>query len=120
MLKKVNLSATARQTGGLFRYVKVGQLNDHMLNVLQGENRTLDFHIHEQSDELFYVIEGQFAIELDDGIIHLESGDMIIIPKGTRHRPVVTTPVSCLLIEIDGTLSADNTGGSYPTDHLMA
>ena len=91
MLEKVNLPAAAKQTGGLFRYAKVGQLNDHMLTVLQGENRTLDFHIHEQSDELFYVIEGRFVIELDDGMIHLESGEMIIIPKGTRHRPVVTT-----------------------------
>jgi len=117
MLAKVNLSAAAQQTGELFRYVKVGQLNNHMLTVLQGENRTLDFHIHEQSDELFYVIEGRFAIELDDGMIHLESGDMIIIPKGTRHRPVVTTRMSCLLIEIDGTLNADNTGGRYqPVD----
>jgi len=112
MLEKVNLLAAAK-TGTLFQYLKVGQLNDHMLNVVQVENRTLDFHIHEQSDELFYTIEGQFEIELDDGFIHLEAGDMIIIPRGTRHRPVVTTPVSCLLIEIDGTLNAGNTGGSY-------
>lgn len=113
MLEKINLLAAAGQTGGLFQYLKIGQLNNHMLNVLRGENRTLDFHIHEQSDELFYVIEGQFKIELDDGIIELVAGDMIIIPKGTRHRPVVTTLVSCLLIEIDGTLNAANTGGRY-------
>jgi mannose-6-phosphate isomerase-like protein (cupin superfamily) len=117
MLEKFNLLTAANQTGGLFRYLKVGQLNDHMLNVLQAENRTLDFHIHENSDELFYVIEGQFEIELDDGIIRLEAGDMIIVPKGTRHRPVVTTRMSCLLMEIEGTLNADNTGGSYQTKH---
>jgi len=112
MLEKINLPATAK-TGNLFQYLKVGQLNDHILNVVRVENRTLDFHVHEQSDELFYVIEGQFEIELDDGIVHLEAGDMVIVPKGTRHRPVVTTPVSCLLIEIDGTLNASNTGGCY-------
>ena len=32
----------------------VGTLNNHMLNVLQAENRVLDFHIHERSDEMFY------------------------------------------------------------------
>jgi len=113
MIEKVNLLKAANQTGGLFQYLKIGQLNNHMLNVLQAENRTLDFHIHEQSDELFYVIEGQFEIEMDDGFVSLTAGDLVVIPKGTRHRPVVTTLVKCLLIEIDGTLNADNTGGSY-------
>jgi mannose-6-phosphate isomerase-like protein (cupin superfamily) len=112
MLEKVNLLAAANQTD-LFQYLKVGQINNHMLNVVQVENRILDFHVHEQSDEMFYVLEGRFDIELDDGIVPLETGDMIIIPKGIRHRPVVKTRVKCLLVELEGTLNADNTGGSY-------
>ncbi|MDR2001126.1 MAG: cupin domain-containing protein [Zoogloeaceae bacterium] len=110
MLKKVNLLAAANQAS-LFQYLKIGQLNKHVLHVLQAENRTLDFHIHEHSDELFYVLEGRFDIELDDGFVPLETGDMVIVPKGIRHRPVVKSRVKCLLIELDDTLNADNTGG---------
>ncbi|NLU33044.1 MAG: cupin domain-containing protein [Clostridiaceae bacterium] len=84
-----------------------------MLNVLQAENRTLDFHVHPDSDEMFYVIEGSFQIELDDGLIDLHEGDFIIIPKGVRHRPVCRELVKCLLIEKVGTLNRDNTGGTY-------
>ena len=113
MLEKVNLRNAADSTAELFQYLSVGKLNDHMLNVLQAEDRTLDFHVHAQSDELFYVIEGRFEIELEDGLVPLKQGDMIIIPKGTRHRPVVKSLVKCLLIELDGTLNAGNTGGSY-------
>ncbi|MDR0770352.1 MAG: cupin domain-containing protein [Burkholderiales bacterium] len=112
MLEKVNLLEAANQTK-LFQYLKIGQLNNHALHVLQVENRTLDFHVHEQSDEMFYVLEGRFDIELDDGFVPLETGDMVIVPQGTRHRPVVKTRVKCLLMELDGTLNADNTGGSY-------
>ena len=65
------------------------------------------------SDELFYVIEGSFAIELEDGLVSLNQGDMIVVPKGTSHRPVCTELVKCLLIELDGTLNDDNTGGTY-------
>jgi len=36
---------------------------------------------------------------LEDGLVPLAQGDLLIIPKGTRHRPVVTTRVKCLLIE---------------------
>jgi len=28
-----------------------------MINTIQVEDRTLDFHIHEQSDEMFYIVE---------------------------------------------------------------
>ena len=53
MLTKVNLLAAANAVQGLYRYDKVGRLNGHVLSVVQVENRTLDFHVHEQSDELF-------------------------------------------------------------------
>jgi len=111
MHEKVNLLQAAN-SAGLFEYLNVGQLNGHTLSVLQAENRTLDFHTHEQSDELFYVLEGQFDIELEDGLVPLTPGDLLIIPKGTRHRPVVTSRVKCLLIELAGTLDAGNTGGA--------
>ena len=77
------------------------------------KNRTLDFHVHENSDEMFYCIEGEFDIEFEDGLIHLHEGDFIIIPKGIKHRPVCKALVKCLLIETEGTLNKDNTGGTY-------
>ena len=113
MIEKVNLKEKADSIPALFSYLKIGQLNNHALNVLQAENRTLDFHVHEQSDEMFYCIEGEFDIEFEDGITHLSEGDVIIVPKGTLHRPICTGLVKCLLIEKEGTLTKDNTGGTY-------
>ena len=113
MIEKVNLKDKVNSVPALFSYLKVGQLNNHMLNVLQAENRTLDFHVHKQSDEMFYCIEGEFDIEFEDGMTHLSEGDFIIVPKGTSHRPVCKGLVKCLLIEIDGTLTKGNTGGAY-------
>jgi mannose-6-phosphate isomerase-like protein (cupin superfamily) len=113
MIKKINLKKTVDNALELFQYIEIGKLNDHVLNVLQAENRSLDFHVHVKSDELFYVIEGTFEIELDDGIITMEQGDIIIIPKGVRHRPICKSLVKCLLIELDGTLNNENTGGTY-------
>lgn len=113
MIEKVNLKEKVNSIDSLFTYLRVGDLNNHMLNVLQAENRTLDFHTHEDSDEMFYCIEGEFDIEFNDGLTHLVEGDFIIIPKGTRHRPVCKSLVKCLLIEIKGTLNKENTGGTY-------
>ncbi len=113
MIEKANLLEKANAVQSLFSYLNVGTLNGQMLNVLQAENRTLDFHVHEHSDEMFYCIEGEFDIEFDDGITHLATGDYIIIPKGTKHRPVCKSLVKCLLIEAEGTLNQSNTGGTY-------
>lgn len=101
MIDKVNLKNEVNSIPELFQYLKVGTLNNHMLNVLQAENRTLDFHVHEDSDELFYFFEGEFDIEFDDGLTHLVEGDFIIIPKGVRHRLVCKGFVECLLLEKD-------------------
>ena len=113
MLTPVNLLAAANAAGALFEYIPVGTCNGQVLHVLQAEKRTLDFHTHGDSDELFYVIEGEFALELDDGPVPLRQGEMIVVPRGTRHRPVCTTLVKCLLMELDGTLNPGNTGGTY-------
>ena len=113
MIDKVSLKEQADSVPEIFRYLRVGTLNNHMLNVLRAENRTLEFHAHEQSDEMFYCIEGEFDIELEDGLVHLVEGDFMIIPKGIRHRPVCKSLVKCLLIETEGTLNKNNTGGAY-------
>lgn len=113
MIEKINLKTAANEIEALFQYKRIGTLNHHMLNVLQAENRTLEFHIHECSDEMFYCIEGEFDIEFEDGMTHLCEGDLIIIPRGTKHRPVCKGAVKCLLIENEGTLNKDNTGGTY-------
>lgn len=113
MIEKVSLKNEVNAVEALFQYKRVGTLNNHMLNVLQAENRTLEFHIHENSDEMFYCIEGEFDLEFEDGMTHLREGDFIIIPHGTKHRPVCKGLVKCLLIEAEGTLNKDNTGGTY-------
>ena len=113
MVNKVNLQESINNVSGLFQYLEIGKLNDHVLNVLQAENRTLDFHVHEKSDELFYVIEDTFDIELNNDVITMEQGDIIIIPKGVRHRPICKSLAKCLLIELDGTLNSENTGKTY-------
>lgn len=113
MLQKVNLLDAANAVAGLYRYEKVGALNGHVLSVVQVENRTLDFHVHAQSDELFMVLEGAFALETEDGLLPVSQGEMVIVPKGTPHRPVVTALAKFLMVELDGTLNKQNSGDLY-------
>jgi Mannose-6-phosphate isomerase len=112
-MQKVNLKSAASAIDTLYFYQKVGALNGHVLSIVNVENRTLDFHIHNDSDELFYVIEGAFQLETDDGLTTVAEGELIIVPKGVRHRPVVQSLTRFLMIELEGTLNKENSGGTY-------
>ena len=112
-MEKVNLKDTVHKVDKLYFYEKVGRLNGHVLSVVNVENRTLDFHVHESSDELFYVIEGSFQLETEGGLTQVNEGEFIIVPKGTLHRPVVKALTRFLMIELDGTLNKENSGNSY-------
>lgn len=114
-VKKINLSSVANTNFEIFKYLKIGELNDHMLNIIIAEDRKLEFHLHENSDEMFYIIEGEMQIEFENKIVDLFQGDFIIIPKGVLHRPICKSLVKTLLIEKNGTLTKENTGGSYIT-----
>jgi mannose-6-phosphate isomerase-like protein (cupin superfamily) len=113
MLSKVNLKQAVDAEKDLYVYHKVGLLNEHVLSVVRVENRTLEMHVHENSDELFYVIEGAFQLETEEGLLPLQEGEFVIVPKGVKHRPVVGQLTKFMMIELAGTLNKSNSGDAY-------
>lgn len=113
MLTKINLKNEVNAIDDLYVYKKIGALNHNVLSVVQVENRTLDFHVHEKSDELFLVLEGSFHLETEDGLLEVNEGEFVIVPKGTLHRPVVGPLTKFLMIELEGTLNKENSGELY-------
>lgn len=107
MIGKVNLKDEVDTMKELYRYKKIGVLNQHVLSVVRVENRTLEFHVHEDSDEMFFVIEGTFQLETEEKIIRVNEGEFVIVPKGVKHRPVVVTLAKFLMIELEGTLNKE-------------
>lgn len=112
-MKAINLVKEVNVLENLYVYKKVGYLNSHVLSVVQVENRTLDFHTHEFSDELFFVIEGSFNLETEAVKTKVKAGEFIIVPKGMKHRPVVEKLTKFLMIELEGTLNKENSGDLY-------
>ncbi len=113
MLEVKNLMKEVNSVDGLYLYKKIGHMNGNVLSVVQVENRTLDFHIHAKSDEMFCVLEGEFQLETQEGLIPLKEGEFVIVPAGTLHRPVVTTLAKFLMVEYEGTLNKENSGDLY-------
>jgi mannose-6-phosphate isomerase-like protein (cupin superfamily) len=109
----INFKIESSKIKEFSEYHIISKINDHNLTMVKVRERTLDFHTHPDSDEAFYIIEGEMEIELRDRQIKLRAGDFFVVPKGVEHRPVCTTEVTCVLIEKENTLTLDNTGGIY-------
>jgi mannose-6-phosphate isomerase-like protein (cupin superfamily) len=65
------------------------------------------WHHHDDTDDLFLVLEGSLSIDLPDGTVTLGPGQLFVVPAGTPHRPRTDGEAHVLLIEPSGT---PNTG----------
>ena len=45
-------------------------------------------HYHERTDEVYYVIDGEGTMVLDDQVIELHRGVVVYVPRGVRHKAV--------------------------------
>ncbi|MEM6857760.1 MAG: cupin domain-containing protein [Pseudomonadota bacterium] len=79
--------------------------NEVRLARLEGD---FHWHAHSDSDELFFVIDGELEIEFRDRSETLKAGEMIVVPRGTEHCPRAREgEVKVLVMDADGT---PNTG----------
>ncbi len=85
----------------------IAEMNDSYVKLakLKGE---FVWHKHDTEDELFLVIKGHLLIKLHDHDIHLEPGELVVIPKGTEHLPVAQEEVQVMLIEPKTTINTGN------------
>ena len=84
----------------------IAQMNDYHFKIAKIEGEFI-WHDHPETDEVFIVLKGQLEIELRDGNVLLDEGELFVVPKGAEHKPVAKQECHILLIEPAGTL---NTG----------
>lgn len=112
-MNAINPKQVGKNINELFKYLTIAKVNDHNFTLIRAKDRTLDFHVHNDSDEAFFVLEGQMRLESRDEIVEIKTGEMCVVPKGVEHRPICTSEVLCMLIEKEDTLTPQNTGGTY-------
>lgn len=93
---------------------RIARLDDYELKLAKGSGR-FDWHKHDNEDEMFLVTQGELVIEIEhQDPITLGPGELCVIPKGVRHRPIAETgDVHILLIERAGVV---NTGDNADSD----
>jgi mannose-6-phosphate isomerase-like protein (cupin superfamily) len=88
----------------------VARLNDYEIKLakLKGE---FVWHTHDDTDELFLVIEGSLTLQLRDGDVTLRAGQLYVVPRGVEHCPIADGDVSVMLVEPAGVVNTGSVGG---------
>ena len=107
----VNLKEKAGLIHELHSYKVVAELNDYQVKLIKAK-REFIWHHHDETDELFLVVEGTMQIALRDRTLDLREGELVVIPKGVDHKPVCREQCTVLLMEPKGTRNTGSAGGA--------
>lgn len=88
----------------------IAEMNDYQFKLVKVHGRFV-WHSHPDTDEAFIVLKGVLVIELRDGEVTLNEGELYVVPRGVEHRPSARDECHMLLIEPAGVLNTGTAGG---------
>ena len=88
----------------------IAELNGQHVKLVKFQGSFV-WHQHVHEDELFYVVRGSFKMEYRDRTVELRAGDLLVVPRGTEHRPVADHEVEVMLFEPASTVNTGTAGG---------
>ncbi|MEO6133313.1 MAG: cupin domain-containing protein [Saprospiraceae bacterium] len=116
-MNKVNISEKLNLIHDYWNPRIAGELNGQMVKLVKFKGEFV-WHKHDDEDEMFLVLEGEFNMELRDKTIVIRENEFIIIPRGVEHRPVAPNEVSVMLFEPATTLNTGDTRNAMTRETL--
>ncbi len=99
----------------------VARMNDYDVRIAHVRGDHV-WHVHEDTDEFFLVLDGQFDVSLRDAngaetTVSLREGDIFVVPKGTEHKP--SSPGGAILMfEPSGTSTTGDRHEGIIPEHV--
>ncbi|MFC1732420.1 cupin domain-containing protein [candidate division KSB1 bacterium] len=98
--KLINLQKLFPEIKKYFSPVIIGEVNDVYVKLAKIKGQKVPWHIHDNEDELFYIIKGSLIMEIENEPgFPINEGSMYIVKKGINHRVYSTEECLIMLIE---------------------
>ncbi|MEP1585748.1 MAG: cupin domain-containing protein [Tateyamaria sp.] len=100
-MQPINLADKLAQFSGHWDPHVIANYNDNDVMVVKFQG-AFPFHLHEDTDDFFLVLEGEMVMDVDNQSHTVKTGELFIVPKGVTHRPRAEHECKVLLIEPKG------------------
>jgi mannose-6-phosphate isomerase-like protein (cupin superfamily) len=85
-----------------WKSIEVATVNGNAVRLRTMQDMTANWHVHDGSDELFYVISGTVHMDTEQGVHEIPAGHLFVVRAGTRHRARVEGRASMLVVDCIG------------------
>ena len=85
----------------------IGDLNDCNVMVVKCKGE-LPWHHHDDEDEMFLTIKGEFIVRLKQKELRLREGECAFIPRGVEHQTAAVEEAQILYISKKGSVNTGN------------
>jgi mannose-6-phosphate isomerase-like protein (cupin superfamily) len=109
MVDKTNLKDKFSQFQDHWRPMIIASLNGQEVKLIKVRGE-FPWHVHDNEDEFFLVWKGNFRVEFREGVVSLNPGECLVVPRGVEHRTCADEEAEIICFEPAGVL---NTGNVY-------
>jgi mannose-6-phosphate isomerase-like protein (cupin superfamily) len=113
---RINLSERLAQFSERWSPKIVETVDDYDVKVVKVHGDFV-WHKHDNEDELFLILKGQLQMDFRDRHVNLGPGEIIVVPKGTEHKPYAEQECELLILERSGVV---NTGDAPPSAYTQS
>jgi len=93
----------------------IARMNDYHFKLVKFQGDFI-WHRHDDTDEVFMVLDGKMSIEFRDGNVELKQGELFVVPKGAEHKPSAEKQCEIMLVEPAGTINTGDTAGDLTAE----
>ncbi|MFC3069895.1 cupin domain-containing protein [Phenylobacterium soli] len=114
--QRVNIAERMAQFDEIWAPKIVARYNDNEVRLVKTDGEWV-WHRHDETDELFIILEGEFEMDFRDHTVVVGPGEMLVVPRGVEHRPAARRGlVKLILLDPAGT---PNTGDVRTATHAV-
>jgi len=89
----------------------IAEMNEYQFKLVKFQGEFV-WHSHRDTDEVFIVLSGAMDINFRDGAVHINTGEMFVVPKGKEHITHANAECQAIVIEPRGVVNTGDSGGN--------
>jgi quercetin dioxygenase-like cupin family protein len=107
-MPKVTIRDEIASLGEYWSQKVIAEANGQLFKVAKGIGE-INWHHHDDQDELFILYKGRLVIELRAEQIELSEGELFVVPRGAEHRAKAEEEAAFLIVGLN--ITSNKQGG---------